>query len=448
MNSVSNQPIVLSVTQLTQAIKLQLEATFPLVWVRGEVSNIKTQSSGHIYFSLKDEDAQIAAVAFRPDAQKIALIPKNGDQVLVRAEMNVWPPRGGYQLVVRELSHVGQGELLLKIELLKKKLSAKGYFAAEHKQQLPKFPKRIGIITSPTGAVLHDMINILSRRMSGFHLIVYPVKVQGDGASEEIAKAIYDMNAYNLVDVLVVCRGGGSFEDLAPFNSEIVATAIFNSKIPIVSAVGHETDISISDFVADVRAPTPSAAAELISHEEEALRERLSKYRKNFSQVLSAKIHDARKNFTKCTKHPLLLSATALLAPRWQALDEKKDDLDAAMMRKVSLFKKELMQLERAVRHVRPSRKIQEQKQILTQLEKQLAQAIARVLADKKQKLVRVESILHSIHPKKLLTKGYSILFSQKDGSVIESKNKVNPDDAVRIMLHDGSIDAIVTKVE
>lgn len=447
MNNAATKPLILSVSQLTQAIKLQLESTFASVWVKGEVSNLKLQSSGHLYFSLKDVEAQIACVAFRPDAQKISPIPKDGDQVLVRAEMNVWPPKGNYQLVVRELSHVGQGELLLKLEQLKKKLHALGYFSRERKRPLPKFPKKIGIVTSPTGAVIRDMLNILSRRMAGFHVIVNPVKVQGDGAAEEIAQAIREMNRLNLVDILVVCRGGGSYEDLMPFNSELVATAIFESRIPIVSAVGHETDITIGDFVADVRAATPSEAAELISHEQEELISRLVKYKKDLTHVLKAKLDRERQDLAKCMRHPLLTSSIGLLGPRWQALDEIKDDLLAAMQRKTANYRKELAQLERAVRHARPSRKIQENRQILQNLDKQLEMAAKRLVYDKKQKLQRTISLLESIHPKRVLAKGYSILFSQKDGSLISSVSKVSPGEDVRIMVKDGQIEATITKV-
>lgn len=447
MNNVSTKPLVLTVSQLTQAIKLQLETTFPNVWVKGEVSNVKLQTSGHLYFSLKDNDAQIACVAFRLDAQKITLMPKDGDQVLVRAEMNVWPPKGGYQLVVRELSHVGQGELLLKIELLKKKLSALSYFDKERKRKLPAFPKRIGIVTSPTGAVIRDMLNILSRRMAGFHVIVNPVKVQGDGASDEIAKAIFEMNRYDLADVLVVCRGGGSFEDLMPFNSEVVANAIFNSRIPVVSAVGHETDVTIADFVADVRAPTPSAAAELISHEQEVLVEQLTKYKRDLTSLLKAKIERLRRDFTKCLRHPFLSSSTALLGPRWQALDILKDDLLQSMQRKITMCKKELVQLERAVRHAMPSRKILENRQILSHHEKQLAHCMQRYLHEKKHKLHRLTSLLEAIHPKRILAKGYSILFSQKDGALISSTTQVHVEDEVRIVVKDGQIEAKIIKV-
>jgi exodeoxyribonuclease VII large subunit len=255
---------ILTVSQLSQAIKLSLETAFPFVQLQGEISNCKPHSSGHLYFSLKDAHAQISAVMFRPDAATLKFTPKDGTQVIAIGEINVYPTSGKYQIVVRELRPMGIGELLLKLEELKMKITKLGWFRKEHKKPLPKFPKRIGVVTSPTGAAIQDMLNILTRRFSGFHLILYPVKVQGEGAAQEIAHAIEQFNHYELADVLIVGRGGGSIEDLWAFNEEVVAKAIFESKIPIISAVGHETDHCIADYVADIRAPTPSAAAEIV----------------------------------------------------------------------------------------------------------------------------------------------------------------------------------------
>ena len=257
------RPSPLTVSQLTNAIKLSLESTFPMIYLQGEVTNFKLQSSGHLYFSLKDANAMIGAVMFKGEASALKIMPKAGDQVVVKGELSVYPPKGNYQLVVRELSYVGLGELLLKLEELKIKLHQMGWFKSSHKKPLPRFPKRIGVVTSPTGAVIQDILNVLTRRFSGFHLILYPVKVQGEGAAQEIAQAIEQFNKYQIVDVMIVGRGGGSLEDLWAFNEEIVASAIFHSQIPIISAVGHETDHCIADYVADVRAPTPSAAAEM-----------------------------------------------------------------------------------------------------------------------------------------------------------------------------------------
>ncbi|MBA3604330.1 MAG: exodeoxyribonuclease VII large subunit, partial [Parachlamydiaceae bacterium] len=279
-------PPVLTVTQITHAIKQSLESSFRHVWLQGEISNFKAQGSGHLYFSLKDQGAQIGAVMFRSEAAAIKIPPKDGAQVIIRGEINVYPQSGKYQIVVRELRYVGLGELLVKLEELKAKLYAKGWFNPQLKKPLPKFPKTIGVVTSPTGAVIQDILNVLQRRYPGFHLILNPVRVQGEGAAAEIALAINQFNRYALADVLIVGRGGGSIEDLWAFNEEIVAEAIFNSKIPIISAVGHETDVCLTDFVADARAPTPSAAATMVIADKAQVQHHLGQVRHRLMQSL------------------------------------------------------------------------------------------------------------------------------------------------------------------
>ncbi len=277
-----------TVSEITFAIKKNLETSFVNVRIKGEVTNLRRQSSGHIYFSLKDENSQISAVLFQGSASRLERLPKEGDQIVVEGSLSLYAPRGTYQIVVQSVTYDGLGALLLRFQELKNELKNLGWFATERKKPLPKFPKTIAVITSPTGAVIRDIIHVLSRRMKGFHLLVYPVKVQGEGAKEEIAKAVSECNRIpNLADVLIVARGGGSLEDLWAFNERIVAEAIFNSKIPVISAVGHETDFSLSDFVADVRAPTPSAAAEIVSQEESHLLKNLAHWHKTLSTYLS-----------------------------------------------------------------------------------------------------------------------------------------------------------------
>ena len=468
--TVQSPPLILSVSEITQAIKLTLEATFPRVWVKGEVSNPKMQSSGHFYFSLKDDFAQISCVCFRGDLTKVVMVPKAGDQVLVRAEMSLYAPRGGYQLIVKELSHVGVGDQLIKLELLKQKLQKLGYFAPERKRPLPHFPKRIGVVTSPTGAVIQDILKVLGRRMSGFHLILNPVRVQGDGADIEIAQAIRQFNDYNLADILIVGRGGGSAEDLAPFNSEVVASAIFQSQIPIVSAVGHETDITVADLVADVRAATPSQAAEIISHEERDLLEKLAKYTKNIGQ-----------------------QAAKIVTFNQQRLDDIQEHLDMAVSRSVATTLQDLLRFKKSLDVVRPSNRIRERLQQLGQFEKNIALSLQRIfrakkqellsknerlnvtfraqyvikkraftrvnfatlipqlvqkgLFEKKRKLENVSQQLASLDPKKILAKGYSIIFSQKDGSIVSSAKDIQKDDAVKITFHDGEAAAQILQV-
>lgn len=484
---------ILTVWQLTQAIKLSLEQTFPHIWVKGEVSNIKIQSSGHIYFSLKDPLAQISCVAFRQDAASIAKIPQVGDQIVVQAEMNVWPPKGSYQLVVRQLMHVGRGELLLKLEQLKQKLQALGYFALERKRPLPKFAKTIGVVTSPTGAVIQDVINVLTRRLGSFHLLLNPVKVQGEGAAEEIAKAIRQFNEQDLGCVIIVCRGGGSFEDLAPFNTEIVAQAIFESKIPIVSAVGHETDVSISDLVADIRAPTPSAAAEIVSHETALLLQSLVKMKRQTLQHAETLLSRYRQMLQKAIRHPLFSSPTYLLEEPMMRLDDVTQELDRSIFSYLQNKKLELSAMQKRHAIAKPSAKMAHYRayllQIHTQLgvackryfnerkqgilarsdllqkkwdaillqkrrafaypqfEKQIPLALLKAMNTKKKDLQNLIDQLQARNPRNILAKGYTICFSQKDGSVISSIKQLSIGEQVRITFVDGEAEAQIVKI-
>ncbi|MFQ5772424.1 MAG: exodeoxyribonuclease VII large subunit, partial [bacterium] len=259
-----------SVSELTRQIKFLLESSFPEIWVQGEISNFTHHSSGHMYFSLKDENAQISCVMWRSRNQHLFFTPQDGMKVILDARITVYEKRGAYQLDVLQMQPAGVGELQLAFEQLKNRLREEGLFSEEFKKPIPLYPERIGIVTSPTGAAVQDLISVLQRRFPGIEIIINAARVQGEGAATEIARAIDDFNDYGKVDVLIVGRGGGSLEDLWAFNEEVVARAVFRSKIPIISAVGHEVDFTICDFVADLRAPTPSAAAELaVRHRDE-----------------------------------------------------------------------------------------------------------------------------------------------------------------------------------
>ena len=264
---------VITITELTRQIKFSLESSFPRVWVEGEISNFKQHTSGHLYFTLKDEGAQLSALMWRSRVANLTFQPEDGMKVIARGSITVYPPRGNYQLDADQIQPIGLGELQLAFERLKQKLDAEGLFDVEHKKSIPEFPECIGLVTSETGAALQDIRSVLSRRHPSVEVILAPVRVQGAGAAEEIADAIKYMNRLGGIDVLIIGRGGGSLEDLWAFNEEIVARAIYVSKIPIISAVGHEIDFSIADFVADLRAPTPSAAAELIVRDRSELLE-------------------------------------------------------------------------------------------------------------------------------------------------------------------------------
>ncbi|MCX6143832.1 MAG: exodeoxyribonuclease VII large subunit [Ignavibacteriales bacterium] len=281
---------VLTVTDITRQIKSSLEQRFTRVWVQGEISNFKRHTSGHLYFTLKDEGAQISAAMWRSRAGSLLFQPEDGMKVIARGGITVYPPRGSYQIDVDQLTPLGIGELQIAFERLKKKLAAEGLFDEGRKRPLPPYPKAVGIITSETGAALQDVRTVLGRRFPGVELVLLPVRVQGVGASDEIARAIQDMNRYGKVDVMIVGRGGGSLEDLWAFNEEIVARAIYASAIPIVSAVGHEIDFTIADFVADLRAPTPSAAAEMIVPDRLEILEVIRNYEYTIRQALTQRI--------------------------------------------------------------------------------------------------------------------------------------------------------------
>ncbi len=483
---------VLTVSQLTQAIKTCLESTFRSVWLQGEVSNAKLQSSGHFYFSLKDSQAQISAVMFRMDAATLRQVPKDGDHVMVRGEINVYPPKGNYQIIVRELSYVGLGELLLKLEQLKIKLHQMGWFSAERKKALPKMPRRIGIVTSPTGAVIQDILKVLSRRFSGVHVILNPVKVQGEGAAQEIAQAIDQFNKYDLVDVMIVGRGGGSLEDLWAFNEEIVATAIYNSRIPIISAVGHETDHCIADYVADVRAPTPSAAAEIVIAEKAHQQQHLFQMEKRLTQTMIHLTKQGRHQLEGLIRQPVFYSPYALLGAWMQKIDDLRGDLENSILQ---LNQKRRMQIEgfyKRAQALKPTSQIQNLRQKFayyqqnlqqklyqsftffhqrlnasdngialawkTKLDsyralfsqplkrRQLDQIWGRRLTSYHERIERLKTPLYAIDPKNLLKKGYSIIFSEKDGSVINSVHLLKKEDKLRLLVSDGEAKATVTE--
>ncbi len=486
MTTPSQEAPILTVSQLSHAIKHCLETTFPLVWLQGEISNCKPHTSGHLYFSLKDNNAQISAVMFRPDAAALKTLPKDGTQVIVRGEINVFPAGGKYQILVRELRPVGLGELLLKLEELKIKLHKMGWFRSERKRPLPKFPKCIGVVTSPTGAAIQDILNILSRRFSGFHLIINPVRVQGEGAAKEIAQAIEQFNRYHLVDVMIVGRGGGSIEDLWAFNEEIVAEAIFNSRIPVISAVGHESDHCIADYVADVRAPTPSAAAELVIAEKAQQLNHLAQLQRRMQQTVVQLIRHDRLRLQSVTRHPLLQTPFGILGSWVQRLDGVRQQMDDAARQSLSKSKMRLDGKRQLLLSLKPTARLGHYRQKLIALERSLQssmlaktkaltasvthaagvlahawrskqqtrrslfQAVVkqklldglwqRNLADKQERLRRLKDSLDTINPKNLLLKGYCILFSEIDNSAITTVHSVKKHQNVRVQLSDGDL--------
>ena len=393
--------------------------------VKGEITNFRAQASGHIYFSIKDAGAQMPAVLFRGSAEKLARKPKPGDEVILHGELSIYPPRGGYQLIVRNVEFAGVGQLLMQLHARKKELEEKGYF--NKKRALPPFPKTIGVVTSPTGAVIQDIINVLTRRHGGFHLILVPARVQGQGAAEEIAGAINVLNHLKLCDVLIVGRGGGSLEDLWPFNELCVAEAVYRSEIPVVSAVGHETDFSICDFCADVRAPTPSAAAEIVLGEKQQMIERLERAQKQIETHLLHQKQNLRLRLEKIMAQPVIRDPFAILGIYSQKVDEISFRLDQWAKNSLSETKMQKKQVESQ-----------------TAL---LEQSLKSSLEKKREKLRSLYLQLKAMHPQNILQKGYCIPFTQKDKKVMMNSSSAQVGEQIKLLFHDGQLISTVEEI-
>src|SRR5881394_1656203 len=409
---------VFSVSELTRSIRGVLETKFGAVWVQGEISNYKLHPSGHQYFTLKDQRAQIACVIWRdaiaPPRQPLV----DGTQVQVYGTVTVFEARGQYQLNVQILQPRGVGLLQAKFEALKRKLEAEGLFAPERKRELPKFPRRIGIVTSPSGAAIRDMLNVLRRRAPWLQILINPVRVQGTGAAQEIAVAIRDLAMPNEgfvpVDLVVVTRGGGSIEDLWEFNEEIVARAIFHSALPIVSAVGHEIDFTICDFVADLRAPTPSAAAELIVPDIIDLQRRIDGCTRGVARQLLNWVRDAQ-----------------------QRLDHARETLQRCLLHKLDSYKRGLLHITRALQARSPARELMMRRNRFVDLHRRLNASPPRLVENARHRFRHVEGILRVLGPDATLRRGYSITINER-GKIIRTIAAVRPKMKIRTRVSDG----------
>lgn len=435
----AQQPPILTVTELTGLIKTQLEGEYPYICIRGEISNLKAQSSGHLYFSLKDENAQIACVLFAASASRLPMQPKNGDEVLVKGQLTVYEARGNYQILVKELEAVGLGKLLLRLEELKRTIKKRGWFEKEYKKPLPKQPSTIGVVTSPTGAVIQDILSVLARRHAGFTLLLNPVKVQGEGAAAEIAQAIDEMNRYKLCDVLIVGRGGGSLEDLFAFNEEVVAEAIFKSQIPVISAVGHETDHCIADYVADVRAPTPSAAAELVLSEKAAQQDFLATAQKRLDSVLLAILKKDRERVQAAKRHPYLATDALLARPR-QRLDDAEETLEATFSRAIRERRLKLQGLQKVLEKASPLSQLTAKREQLKAKSHQLDMAFAKLISTKSLRLDATRKTLAALDPREVLKKGYSIVQDGETQQLLTSTEALCAAKSLQITIADGKV--------
>ena len=449
MKREGNARQVLSVSDLNRYSRELLEAAFPSVWVEGEISNFSAPSSGHWYFTLKDSDAQVRCAMFRNRNLRARLRPANGDRVLVRGSVSLYTARGEYQLIAEELEAAGAGALQRALALLRQRLAAEGLFAPERKRALPPFPAHLGVITSATGAALHDILTVLRRRYPPLRVSVFPVPVQGEGAGAQIAAAIASANrvAATLdppLDVLLVGRGGGSLEDLWAFNEEILARAIHASALPVVSAVGHETDFTIADFVADVRAPTPSAAAELLTPDRDTLLRSLAASRTRLAQLLSRELAARRQRLewlTRRLRHP-----GARLREQAQRLDDLELRLRAGMRHRLQIAESRLAHARTGLAAHSPARRLEEQRRVIAQLDKRLATTMRQTLAAREKRLAALAHLLDSVSPLSTLARGYAIL-SDAEGRVLRAATDTTPGARVQARLASGSIDCTVYAV-
>ena len=425
---------VISVTELTRRIKSLLEGQFPTLWVDGEISNLAIAASGHAYFTIKDANAQLAAVMFRGVTSKVTFKLADGLQVVARGEVSVYERRGQYQLIVSQLLPKGLGALQLAFEQLKQKLAAEGLFDAARKKPLPLLPDRIGLVTSPTGAAIRDFLNILARRYPNRHIIINPVRVQGQGAAAEIAAAIDELNAQDLVDVIIVTRGGGSLEDLWAFNEEIVARAIARSRLPIISAVGHEIDFSIADFVADLRAPTPSAAAELVVKAKSEFQNELRQFQQRLDKDLRYRLSESRRRLAGCTlRHP-----AELVRQLQQQLDDLAHRLTQAAV--VTLARCRSRVAENKL--LTPRDFIRGQRQRLDSQAHRLVASSQRQRQAVRQRLLALEGKLGLLSPNSTLARGYSIT-RLASGKVVRTVSQVSPGIAIRTLVTDGEFESV-----
>lgn len=396
---IANEPIIYSVSELNRESNVLLNTHFSVLWVVGEVSNLSRPTSGHLYFSLKDQSSQIRCAFFRFQHQKMDFHLENGQEIIVRAQVSLYEPRGDFQLIVSEIKLAGNGKLQIAFEKLKKELEKAGFFDEKFKKPLPVFSKNIGIITSPTAAALRDILKVLKKRFPSIPVIIYPTLVQGDQAANQIAKTIQAANQHNMCDVLILARGGGSLEDLWPFNERVVAQAIFESNLPIITGIGHQTDFTIADFVADVRAPTPSSAAEMITPDQEELLVQVAHFYQRLSHLIRAQLQ---------------------------------------------LHQTHLLHLQKRLQH--PGEKLRQQSQQLDQIEMQLHRIMQHQLIVYKERIAHYAQLIENLSPLSVLARGFTMTRNKDTQKIIKKCADLCVNDIMVTQWVDGNVESQVTK--
>ena len=439
-----SQPRVYTVSEFTGEARAILEAAFDSVYVEGEISNLRIAGSQHAYFVLKDERAQLRCVLFKGYRAGLKFQPEDGDQVLLFGRVTVYEARGEYQLIVEHMEPRGLGALQKAFEQLKVKLTAEGLFAEEKKKPIPEFPWKVGVVTSPTGAAVRDILNIIQRRNRKVSVLLHPVKVQGEGAAQEIADAVKQMNRMNDIDVLIVGRGGGSIEDLWAFNEEVVARAISASKIPVVSAVGHEIDYTIADFVADLRAPTPSAAAELTVPGLNTITQELRRFTERLLEVLYNRIGGHKELLGRLIKRRFFNEPMQILEPHAQKLDDLNTRLLRGLDQWVVLQRQKLIGRVQQLLHLSPQKLVRQLQEKMESLHHRLGQNIVLIVRLEQKRFDGAVKNLHALSPLSILDRGYSI--TTFDGKALTQSGRVQEGDSVNVRLAKGSLECTVDK--
>jgi exodeoxyribonuclease VII large subunit len=440
-----SQREIYSVWQLNRAVRELLETGFARIWVEGEISNLARPPSGHLYFSLKDARAQVSCALFRNVATRLGFKPENGTQVLIRAEVSLYEARGNFQLIVNQMEEAGDGALRRAFEALKQRLFDAGLFDPEHKQPLPVLPSCIGVITSPGGAAVRDVLAVLERRFPAIPITIYPTLVQGESAAAQIVGALETAQRRQECDVLLLTRGGGSLEDLWPFNEEIVARAVYACRIPLVSAVGHEIDVVISDFAADQRAATPSAAAELLSPDQAEWLARLEQLQQRLTNQIRQKLQQNSERLNWLQRRTLQCHPGRRLQQQSQRLDDLSLRLSRAWPHRHAQWLAHCSTLRARLKQQSPQQQLQRLEAITTQLAQRLKYCINIQLSEHREKLAILSRALDSISPLATLQRGYSITLKQPEGILLHNASQAGAGDTLETRLATGSI---ISRVE
>ncbi len=432
-----------TVRDLVAAVRTHVEREYTDIWVEGEISNFRAHDSGHLYFTLKDENAQIRVVMFRSSAKLLRFRPENGMQVVARGRVTIYEDRGELQISAEYLEPKGAGALQIAFEQLKAKLEAEGMFDAARKKPIPSLPRRIGIVTSPQAAALRDILNVLQRRHLGANVLIFPAQVQGEAAALEVSAGVRYFNKSRGVDVIIVARGGGSAEDLAAFNHEGLARAIATSEIPVISAVGHETDFTIVDFVADLRAPTPSAAAEMVIRSRQEIEEQMEGLARRLEKAMRYHLLMARQHLTELAQHGAFARMQDLIHRRAQRLDDLVHRLAQAQRGIIEKQRRRFEQLSAVVRHYDVRRVLAGMKKDLEARTTAMIAAARNLLLERKVRLERMDTALQALSPLAILDRGYALVFDES-GKLLKNAAKVKPGDDISAKLAKGTISATV----